>query len=69
MQAIDPALHEVKCVAFTPSFTDKNLNFMRGSIYEFDFNGIDKPIEPHKTGVITFNSIKLKMRSYLFLIS
>lgn len=42
---------------------------MRGTIYEFDFNGIDKPIEPHKTGVITFNSIKLKMRSYLFLIS
>jgi len=63
VQAIDPALCEVKCVAFTPNFTDKNLNFIKGYIYEFDFNGKDIPIEPYKTGIITFKANQLILHS------
>lgn len=54
VQAIDPALSEVKCVALTPNFTDNNLAFERGIVYEFDFNGINEAIVPQKTGEITF---------------
>lgn len=54
VQAVDPALSEVKCVALTPDFTDNNLSFEQGFVYEFDFNGINEAIEPHKTGKITF---------------
>lgn len=54
VQAIDPALSEVKCVALTPDFTDNNLAYERGIVYEFDFNGINEAIVPKKTGEITF---------------
>lgn len=58
VQAIDPALQEVKCVAFTPQFTDNNLTFLKGDIYEFDFNGIDQVVTPHTTGSIIFSHSK-----------
>lgn len=54
VQAIDSALSEVKCVALTPDFTDNNLSFEQGIVYEFDFNGINEAVVPHKTGKITF---------------
>lgn len=54
VQAIDSALSEVKCVALTPKFTDNNLTFEQGFVYEFDFNGINEAVEPHITGKITF---------------
>lgn len=64
VQAVDYALSEVKCVAFTPDFTDNNLSFERGVVYEFDFNGIDERIEPHKTGEIIFQKGSLKYLNY-----
>ncbi len=54
VQAIDPALSEVKCVALTPNFTDNNLSFKQGIVYEFDFNGINEAIVPQETGRINF---------------
>lgn len=54
VQAIDPTLSEVKCIALTPDFTDNNLSFEQGIVYEFDFKGIHEPIVPYKTGKITF---------------
>ena len=54
VQAIDPVLSEVKCVALTPNFTDNNLSFKQGIVYEFDFNGINEAIVPQETGRINF---------------
>ncbi len=55
VQAIDPALNEIHCIALTPNFVDNNLDFIRGDVYEFDFKGINRTIIPNKTGEIIFN--------------
>lgn len=55
VQAVDSSLTEVHCVAFTPEFTDSQLNFVKAVQYEFDYEGIDQVLHPIKVKEFTFN--------------
>ena len=54
VQSVDPQLSEVKCVALTPDFVDKNLICSKAIIYEFDFITKDVGIHPKKIHEISY---------------
>lgn len=54
VQSVDPQLSEVKCIALTPDFVDKNLICSKAIIYEFDFITKDIGIHPKKIHEISY---------------